>query len=91
MRSTNLHTIALVDGNGGHHASDLDLDARAVDQLAGGDQVLKQDAQQLAGVQSQRVHLDLHLQQDSLDVIVSPDDTLPATSSPLLACCMLQL
>ena len=85
MRGTDLHAIALVNGNGGHHASDLDLDPGAVNQLAGGNQILKQDAQPLAGVHRQRIYFALHLQQGGLDAVKPADDALPTASSPSLA------
>ena len=52
-----LDTVTLVDGDDGDHAGDLDLDARAVDQLAGGHQVIEKDPQPLAGVHRQRIDL----------------------------------
>lgn len=57
-----LNAIALVDGNDGNHAGDLNLDSGAVHQLAGGHQMIKQDAHALARVHSERVHLALYLQ-----------------------------
>lgn len=63
-----LDAVALVNGDGGNHTSDLHLHARAVDELAGGHQVFKQDAQPLARVHRQCVHLALHLQEPMLVV-----------------------
>ncbi len=58
-----LDAITLVDGNDGNHASDPNLNSRAVDQLAGGHQIIKQNAQALAGVHSERIYSALYLQE----------------------------